>query len=138
MLKKDLKLIVKPYYEALEEGRILGRKCTKCGHVEYPPYLICNNCGCLETEWYEISGKAMATQLMPAAPAFIIPPVQERFGGQYCIAAITLEEGIDVGGAVINLSRERCEELQSKLPIAVKPVIVQDDGFKVAVWEIDE
>lgn len=138
MLKKDLKLIVKPYYEALEEGRILGRRCTKCGHVEYPPYLICNKCGCLETEWYEISGKAVATQIMPAAPAFIIPPVQERFGGQYCIASITLEEGIDVGGAIINMSRERCEELQSRLPVAVRPVIVQDDGFKVAVWEIDE
>lgn len=138
MLKKDLKLIVKPYYDALEQGKILGRKCRECGHVEYPPYLICNKCGCLETEWYEISGKAVAYQLMPASPAFVIPPVKERFGGEYCIASITLEEGIDVGGAVIGLSRERCEELQGKLPVPVRPVIIQDDGFKVAVWEIDE
>ena len=138
MLKKDLKLIVKPYYDALEEGRILGRKCTECGAVDYPPHLICNVCGCLETEWYEISGKAVANQLMPYVPAFAIPVVKERFGGDYCIANITLEEGTDVGGVVINLTRERCEELQSKLPVALKPVIIQEDGFKIAVWEIDE
>lgn len=138
MLKEDIKLIVKPYYDALEEGKILGRKCKTCGHVEYPPYLMCNKCGGLETEWYEISGKAMAHQIMPASPVFIIPPVAERFGGQYCIASITLEEGIDVGGTIINMSPERCEELQSKLPVAVKPVILQEDGFKVAVWELAE
>lgn len=138
MLKQDLKLIVKPYYDALEEGRILGRKCTKCGHVEYPPYLMCNKCGCLDTEWYEISGKAVATQIMPAAPAFIIPPVAERFGGEYAIASITLEEGIEVGGTIINMPQKRVEEMRSKVPVAVRPVILQEDGFKVAVWEIDE
>ena len=48
------------------------------------------------------------------------------------------EEGIDVGGTIINMSAKRVEELQSKLPVAVRPVILQEDGFKVAVWEIDE
>lgn len=45
MTKYDLKPIVKTYYDALEEGTILGRKCTRCGHIEFPPYLCCNECG---------------------------------------------------------------------------------------------
>ena len=39
MTKKDMEPIVKNYYLALEEGKILGRKCTDCGHIEFPPYL---------------------------------------------------------------------------------------------------
>ena len=57
MTKYDLKPIVKTYYDALEEGTILGRKCTRCGHIEFPPYLCCNECGGLDTgsdkyAWY--------------------------------------------------------------------------------------
>ena len=52
MTKYDLKPIVKTYYDALEEGTILGRKCTRCGHIEFPPYLCCNECGGLDTEWW--------------------------------------------------------------------------------------
>ena len=53
-----LEKVVEKFYLGLEEGKILGRKCPKCGHVEFPPVYACNNCGNYETEWYEISGKA--------------------------------------------------------------------------------
>ena len=40
MTKYDLKPIIKTFYDALEEGTILGRKCQRCGHVEFPPFLL--------------------------------------------------------------------------------------------------
>ena len=49
MTKYDLKPIVKTFYDALEEGTILGRKCLRCGHIEFPPFLCCNACGGLDT-----------------------------------------------------------------------------------------
>ena len=55
MTKYDLEPIVKTYYKALEEGTILGRKCKKCGHIEFPPYLCCNACGGLDTEWVDLT-----------------------------------------------------------------------------------
>ena len=48
MTKYDLKPIVKTFYDALEEGTILGRKCLRCGHIEFPPFLCCNACGGLD------------------------------------------------------------------------------------------
>ena len=48
MTKYDLEPITKTFYQALEEGTVLGRKCTKCGHIEFPPYLCCNSCGGLD------------------------------------------------------------------------------------------
>ena len=32
-----LEKVVEKFYLGLEEGKILGRKCPKCGHVEFPP-----------------------------------------------------------------------------------------------------
>ena len=52
-----LEKIVKTYYDNLEEGKILGRYCPKCGGMEWPPVYACNLCGNMETEWKEISGE---------------------------------------------------------------------------------
>ena len=57
-----LEKVVQTFYEGLEEGKLLGRKCPKCGNVEFPPVYACNACGNYETEWYEISGKARLHQ----------------------------------------------------------------------------
>ena len=32
-----LEKVVNKSYDGLEEGKILGRKCPQCGHVEFPP-----------------------------------------------------------------------------------------------------
>ena len=49
-----LEKVVQTFYDSLEEGKILGRKCPVCGNVEFPPVYACNACGNYETEWVEI------------------------------------------------------------------------------------
>ena len=62
-----LERVVKTYYETLEQGKVLGRKCPKCGNVEWPPVYACNACGSYETEWCEMSGKGVIVELyMPS------------------------------------------------------------------------
>ena len=39
-----LEKVVERFYEGLEEGKILGRKCPECGNVEFPPVYACNEC----------------------------------------------------------------------------------------------
>ena len=71
MTKYDLEPIVKTYYDALEEGDILGRKCTRCGHIEFPPYLCCNSCGCLDTKWVNLNHvRGVVKQALPTVGAF--------------------------------------------------------------------
>lgn len=137
MEKQNLKFIVKAFYEALEEGKILGRKCTKCGHVEFPPYLACNTCGNLDTEWYEMSGKAVATQIMGPSFGFSNKGLKEQVG-EYCVGAIQPEESDELDTCFIGLSPSRVDELRDKLPLPVKPVILQQDGYKMVFWELDE
>lgn len=137
MEKKNLHRIVKTFYDALEEGKILGRKCTKCGHIEYPPYLACNTCGGLDTEWVELSGKAVATQIMAPSFGFSNKPFKERVG-EYCVGAVQPEGCNEVNTCFIGVSPKRVDELRAKVPVPVKPVIVQEDGYKMVFWELDE
>ena len=63
-----LEKVTEKFYQSLEEGKILGRKCPKCGAVEFPPVYACNTCGNYETEWYEISGNAKMHSIVMPAP----------------------------------------------------------------------
>ncbi|GAA0797836.1 hypothetical protein GCM10008910_21180 [Faecalicatena orotica] len=132
--------IVKKWYEGLEEGKLLGRRCPECGHIEFPPHYACNECGHLDTEWCEISGKAYATCFIPQSMMQNNPGLTEEYG-DFMWAIVQIEEGDILDGmntVVLKVGEDRLEELNAKLPVPVKPCIVQRDGYKMLFWELDE
>ena len=137
MEKKDLKRILRTYYESLEVGKILGRKCMACSHIEFPPYLACNACGHLDTEWCEIPGKGVLTQIMFPSPVFANKALKEEVG-EYCVGAVKPENSDEMNTCIIGVSPDRVDELRNKIPVPVKPIIVQADGYKTVFWELDE
>lgn len=137
MYRKNVKRIVKTFYDALEEGKILGRRCTRCGHVEYPPYLACNLCGNLDTEWVEMPKTAMCTQILPPPPCFFEPDVKKRLG-DYWHGSILPENCDESCSLLLNIIPEKLEEARAKLPLEVRPVIVQDEDVKVVYWEFTD
>ena len=86
-----LEKVVATFYEKLEEGKIMGRKCPKCGNVEFPPVYACNACGSYETEWYEISGKAKVHSLV--LPAALSSKPEYKNFGKFAYGEVELEEG---------------------------------------------
>ena len=40
----------------LEEGKVMGTKCTVCGAVYFPPRSDCSSCLHSNMEWFEVSG----------------------------------------------------------------------------------
>ncbi|MDO4206501.1 MAG: zinc ribbon domain-containing protein, partial [Lachnospiraceae bacterium] len=83
-----LERIVKPYYDWLHEGKIMARKCTKCGAVEWPPLLGCNTCGSPDMEWIEMSGKGKMVQMVMPAPITRKPEMNDI--KPYCFGVIEL------------------------------------------------
>jgi len=51
------KLSIKEYYEGLNNNRLSGLKCKACGAITTPPRLACRQCGSLENEITQLSGK---------------------------------------------------------------------------------
>lgn len=127
--------IVKKYYDGLEEGIIYGRKCLECGAVEFPPHYACNTCGYHETEWITLSGKGVMESCVLPGPQTARKEYAEL--GKYCFGAVRLEEGPCFNAMIYGVDRKNVDEISSKLPLPVKPKIVQKDGFKTLYFELD-
>ena len=131
-----LEKVVQGFYDRLEEGKICGRKCPKCGALEFPPVYACNSCGNLETEWYQISGNAkMHSIVMPAA---LSSKPEYKAMGKFAYGEIELEEGARLNAVVRGISKKTRKELLDKLPLDVHAAIYQRDGYKTVVFDLDE
>ena len=132
-----LEKVVATFYESLEEGKILGRKCPCCGNVEFPPVYACNACGSLETEWYEISGNAtMHSIVMPAA---LSSKPEYKNLGKYAYGEVELEEGTKLNAVVRGINKKKRKELEGKLPVKCKAAIFQREiGCKTVVFDLVE
>lgn len=131
-----LEKVVEKFYQNLEEGKITGRKCTKCGAVEFPPVYACNTCGCWDTEWVEISGKAKLHSIV--MPAALSSKPEYKALGKYAYGEVELEEGSRLNAVVRGINKKKRNELLDKLPVDVKAAIYQRDGYKTVVFDLVE
>jgi uncharacterized OB-fold protein len=46
----------KPYWEAAQQGRLVFKKCSGCGHVQFPPRHLCPKCWSDQADWVTSSG----------------------------------------------------------------------------------
>lgn len=141
MKKQDMERIVQGYYDALEEGKILGRKCTRCNHIEFPPYLACNECGGLNTEWVNLNDmRGQITQVLPTVGAFGDPEFRKT-NGDYWAIGIQIPNIDEFCSSLLHIDPSRYDEFYNKVleePIYVKPIIIQDEDTKIVVWELED
>ncbi|MDD3401945.1 MAG: zinc ribbon domain-containing protein [Hespellia sp.] len=133
-----LEKVVQKFYDGLEEGKFLGRKCPKCGAVEFPPVYACNTCGSLETEWVEVSGKGVMKSIV--LPAALSSKPEYKQMGKFAYGEIELEEGACFNGVVKGINKKKRKEIMEngKLPVPVHAEIFQRDGYKTVVFALDE
>lgn len=63
---------ISQFYDNLREKKWTTTKCKKCGHIAYPPQVICPKCWSDELEWVELPQKAKVvavTETLAGAPA---------------------------------------------------------------------
>ena len=53
---------LKPYFDALSEGRALASQCLECGYVSYPPRLICHK-DHEQTQWLALNGTGQIIEI---------------------------------------------------------------------------
>ena len=140
MTKYDLKPIVKTFYDALEEGTILGRKCQRCGHVEFPPFLCCNTCGCLDTEWIDLTNmRGVVKQALPTRGAFGDPEFRQAHGDYFAVE-VQVPNIDPFNTSLLHVDYDKYAEFDKAIDekeMVVKPLIIQDEDVKVVVWEIE-
>ena len=130
-----LERVVKTYYESLEEGKVLGRKCPVCGNVEWPPVYACNACGNYVTEWVQMSGRGKVLELYVPTAMTSKPAYKDL--EPYAYAWVELDEGPERNIMLRGITKENAEYVREHLPYPCKLDIVQRDGFKTCVAAID-
>lgn len=141
MTKYDLKPIIKTYYDALEEGTILGRKCERCGHIEFPPFLCCNECGCLDTEWVDLTNmRGVVKAALPTKGAFGDPDFRNEHGDYFAVE-IHVPNIDPFNSSLLHVDYDKYAEFDKYIDaheVVVKPFIFQDEDVKVVSWELAE
>jgi len=68
-----------PFYDHLREGRLTTTKCLDCGHITWPPKIVCTQCMSDNLEWVDFppTGKiyAFTIQVGGVPPGFEAPLV---------------------------------------------------------------
>lgn len=125
--------VVKKFYTSLDEGKILGKRCKKCGAVQFPPRIVCNECGSMDQEWIEMSGKATLTDL--TRPSQMTGDCTDIFK-PFNMGCVRMEEGPELNGIIKDVTPEQKEELQKKLPLELNAEIFPTDHYKTVVFKL--
>ena len=80
----------KPFWDAVNEKRLVLQNCTACGILQYPPQQTCATCGSAENlEWKEVNGRGHISSYIVIGDGRL----QRRMADQpYNLAVVTLDE----------------------------------------------
>lgn len=125
---------VKQWYDFLAQDKIMGLKCERCNNLEFPPVPICNNCSGTDLEWYEINGEGEMNTF--SICAFPEPWMAEY--GVHIQGCVTLKEGATFHSMVSGVDPTDTEGLFQRLPIKVKAVTQQREGYSFIAFQAIE
>jgi uncharacterized OB-fold protein len=108
------------YEQYLNEERLMGSICRKCGKLFVPPRPICVRCYDPEMKWVEMTGKGrlVAFTCITVCPPFMMEQGYNR-DNPYCLGVVELEEGARVDGRIEGVDPRRPEAIEVGMPLAV-------------------
>jgi uncharacterized protein len=102
-----------PFWEGCRHRQLRVQRCTACGHLRWPPSILCPKCLAEGGEWTALSGRGTIYSFIivhrPQHPAFFddVP---------YNVAIVELDEGVRMHSNVVECANE---ELRVGLPVEV-------------------
>lgn len=87
---------IETFYRYINEGKLMGVKCKKCGKVMVPPKPLCENCMAKEVEWIQLKGEGEVISYT----IIHVPPTQFASMAPYAVAVVKLVEGPKIPGII--------------------------------------
>ncbi len=112
-----------PFWNGLQDGKLMVQECKSCGHKQFPPSPVCTECLSEKVEWVEASGKASLWSKVEFNKAYLKPYPDVP----YAVAVARLEEGPLVEG---RFSAENYKKVPIDAELKVTFVDTQD-GTKI-------
>jgi uncharacterized OB-fold protein len=103
----------KPYWDALNAGRLVLQACGNCGRVRHYPQPLCDACYSFEVRWIEASGKGKVHSWTVAHHAFN-PGFKAEL--PYVLVTVDLDEGVRLQAPLRGLTDK---DIRIGLPVRV-------------------
>ena len=104
----------------LNEEKLMGSRCKKCGTLFSPPRPICIKCFSREIEWAKLSGKG---KLAAFTCIYVGPPWMIKQGYDrkhpYCSGVVDLEEGTKIDARIEGVDASKPETIKIGMPLTV-------------------
>jgi uncharacterized protein len=111
------------YFEAAAQGKLLLKKCNDCNEVHHFPRGICPFCFSTNVDWTEAKGTGTIYSYSVTRRAGPIP---------YCIAYVTLDEGISVLTNIVDCDLDTVR-IGQKVKLAFKK---SENGTAIAMFAL--
>lgn len=110
-----------PFWESAFKGELRMQKCSDCGHVRFPPAVLCARCLSEQAEWVKLSGRGTVYSWIVVHqsqhPAF-------NADVPYNVAIVELEEGPRMHTNIVGCTNDR---ISIGMPVEVAFEQVNDD-----------
>jgi uncharacterized OB-fold protein len=109
------------FQQFLNEDKLMGSKCRKCGSLSAPPRQICFECHEFDMEWVPLSGngKLAAYTCIAIGPPFMLAEGYDR-ENPYCVGVVELDEGVRVDARIEKVDAKHPETIQVGTPLKVR------------------
>jgi len=96
---------IEQFYKNVNQGKLLGAKCVKCGKLHLPPRPLCDACFSKEFEWAEVptAGKLLTYTIIHVAP------VQFQSMAPYATGIVQLKGGVKIPGMIRGVPLDQIE-----------------------------
>jgi uncharacterized OB-fold protein len=96
---------IEQFYKNINQGKLLGAKCLKCGKMHLPPRPLCSECFSNDFEWSEIptSGRLLTYTIIHIAPT------QFQSMAPYATGIVQLKDDLKLPGMIRGAPLEEIE-----------------------------
>ena len=112
---------IEQFYRFMNEGKLMGAKCIKCGKIMLPPRPICIQCYSENLEWIKLENKG---KLLTYTIIHVAPP-QFQHLVPYAVGIIELEKGLKLPGMIKGTDFDKIK-IGMELKIEVEPVTKEE------------
>ncbi len=121
---------IEQFYRFMNEGKLMGAKCIKCGKIMLPPRPICIQCYSENLEWIKLENKG---KLLTYTIIHVAPP-QFQHLVPYAVGIIELEKGLKLPGMIKGTDFDKIK-IGMELKIEVEPVTKEEtEGQEWPAW----
>ena len=120
-MSEEKDITIQSYLEYINNKKLMGSKCKKCGAVDVPPRKLCIKCNSTDVDWIEMSGngKIAAFSCISVGTTFM---VEKGYSMKkpYCFSVINLDEGPMISGQLLGVDETKPDTIKIETPVKIK------------------